>query len=102
MSSSPRETFRLGPLSTPRIWVGLWQLSSNAWGSASVAKIRQGMARHAALGYTAFGKPFFHISSAEMWLIFTRHGTSFLYFTLRLCSSICQGKFLACHLLTQH
>ena len=55
MSSPPRETFRLGSLSTPRIWTGLWQLSSNAWGSASVAKIRQGMARHAALGYTAFG-----------------------------------------------
>jgi hypothetical protein len=58
MSSSQRETFRLGPLTTPRLWTGLWQLSSNAWGSASVSKIRQGMARHAALGYTAFGRPF--------------------------------------------
>lgn len=58
MSSShlpPRETFRLGPFVTPRIWTGLWQLSSNAWGSASVSKIRHGMTRHAELGYTAFG-----------------------------------------------
>ncbi|KAF5378558.1 hypothetical protein D9615_007030 [Tricholomella constricta] len=48
------ETFRLGPFVTPRIWTGLWQLSSNAWGSASVSKVRQGMARHVELGYTAF------------------------------------------------
>lgn len=50
------ETFRLGPFTTPRLWTGLWQLSSNAWGSASVAKIQQGMSRHLQLGYTAFGK----------------------------------------------
>ena len=50
------ETCRLGPLTTPRIWTGLWQLSSNAWGSASVTKIRQGMARHVDLGYSTFGK----------------------------------------------
>ncbi|TFK32755.1 NADP-dependent oxidoreductase domain-containing protein [Crucibulum laeve] len=55
ISSSTRETFRLGPFVTPRIWTGLWQLSSNAWGSASVPKIRQGMARHVDMGYTAFG-----------------------------------------------
>ncbi|KAG5651800.1 hypothetical protein H0H81_007359 [Sphagnurus paluster] len=52
------ETFRLGPFITPRIWTGLWQLSSNAWGSASVSKIRQGMTRHVELGYTAFGELF--------------------------------------------
>jgi hypothetical protein len=36
------ELFRLGPFTVPRIWLGLWQLSSNAWGTASTAKIRQG------------------------------------------------------------
>ncbi|EDR02627.1 uncharacterized protein LACBIDRAFT_308315 [Laccaria bicolor S238N-H82] len=49
------ESFRLGPFVVPRVWTGLWQLSSNAWGSAPVAKVRQGMARHVRLGYTAFG-----------------------------------------------
>ncbi|KAF9462857.1 NADP-dependent oxidoreductase domain-containing protein [Collybia nuda] len=57
------ETFRLGPFMPPRIWTGLWQLSSNAWGSASVAKIRQGMARHLQHGYTTFAD---HYGSAEI------------------------------------
>jgi hypothetical protein len=52
----PKETFPLGPFTVPRIWVGLWQLSSNAWGSASAAKIRQAMARHIEMGYNAFGE----------------------------------------------
>jgi hypothetical protein len=51
-----RETFELGPFVVPRIWTGLWQLSSNAWGSASASKIRLGMSRHVELGYTAFGE----------------------------------------------
>ena len=54
-STCPSETFRLGPFNTPRIWTGLWQLSSNAWGSASVSKVRSGMARYVEMGYTAFG-----------------------------------------------
>jgi len=54
-SSSNMETFTIGPFTAPRLWTGLWQLSSNAWGSASVSKVRQGMARHVQLGYTAFG-----------------------------------------------
>ncbi|KAH7909488.1 NADP-dependent oxidoreductase domain-containing protein [Hygrophoropsis aurantiaca] len=63
--ASPRETFQLGPFTVPRLWTGLWQLSSNAWGSASAAKIRQGMARHAEMGYNAFGTPD-HYGSAEI------------------------------------
>jgi len=62
---SPRETFVLGPFIVPRIWVGLWQLSSNAWGSAPAARIRQGMARHAELGYSAFDMAD-HYGSAEI------------------------------------
>ena len=34
------ESFQLGPFIVPRIWTGLWQLSSNAWGSAPSPKIR--------------------------------------------------------------
>ncbi|KAH9003743.1 Aldo/keto reductase [Lactarius hatsudake] len=48
------ETFPLGPFHPPRLWVGLWQLSSTAWGSAPAAKIREAMARHVDQGYTAF------------------------------------------------
>ncbi|KAG1809199.1 uncharacterized protein BJ212DRAFT_1381081 [Suillus subaureus] len=54
--SQPKETFPLGPFTVSRVWVGLWQLSSNAWGSASAAKIRQAMARHNEMGYNAFGE----------------------------------------------
>jgi hypothetical protein len=51
------ETFPLGPFNPPRLWVGLWQLSSTAWGSAPASRIREAMARHVDQGYTAFGKP---------------------------------------------
>ncbi|EPQ55540.1 Aldo/keto reductase [Gloeophyllum trabeum ATCC 11539] len=57
------ETFQLGPLIAPRIWTGLWQLSSNAWGTAPASKIRREMARHAELGYVAFAD---HYGSAEI------------------------------------
>ncbi|KAF8956849.1 NADP-dependent oxidoreductase domain-containing protein [Flammula alnicola] len=52
-SPSARETFRLGPFVTPRIWIGF----------ASVSKIRDGMARHVEMGYTAFAD---HYGSAEI------------------------------------
>src|SRR5258708_11767942 len=75
----PKETFLLGPFTVPRVWVGLWQLSSNAWGSASAAKVRQAMARHVEMGYTSFGES--RISRSCVFLynyerhIFGRHGT---------------------------
>lgn len=55
-ATTTRETFQLGPFVVPRVWTGLWQLSSNAWGSAPASKVRQGMNRYVQLGYTAFGK----------------------------------------------
>ncbi|KAJ6494269.1 NADP-dependent oxidoreductase domain-containing protein [Mycena sanguinolenta] len=56
MSSTKHETFDLGPLKgIPRLWCGLWQLSSNAWGSAPVPRIRKCMGQHVDLGFTAFG-----------------------------------------------
>ena len=51
-----RETFRLGDRDLPRLFSGLWQLSSNSWGSAPAAKIRRQMAVFAENGYTAFGE----------------------------------------------
>ncbi|KAI0319410.1 Aldo/keto reductase [Amylostereum chailletii] len=63
MTSHTLETFQLGSLIVPRLWIGLWQLSSTAWGSASAAKIRQAMKRHVDHGYTAFAD---HYGSAEL------------------------------------
>ncbi|KAJ7759580.1 NADP-dependent oxidoreductase domain-containing protein [Mycena metata] len=60
---SAHETFQLGPFTAPRLWTGLWQLSSNAWGTASVPKVRQAMGRHVDRGYTAFAD---HYGSAEI------------------------------------
>ncbi|KZT00477.1 Aldo/keto reductase [Laetiporus sulphureus 93-53] len=53
-TTAPLETFCLGPFQVPRLFTGLWQLSSNAWGSASAPKVRRQMAHFAELGYTAF------------------------------------------------
>lgn len=50
------ETFHLGSFVLPRLFTGLWQLSSNSWGSAPAAKIRRQMADYAENGYTAFGR----------------------------------------------
>ncbi|KAJ7176170.1 Aldo keto reductase [Mycena crocata] len=63
MDPLAHETFKLGQFTVPRLWTGLWQLSSNAWGTASVSKIRQAMFRHVDLGYTAFAD---HYGPAEL------------------------------------
>ncbi|KAG1831696.1 NADP-dependent oxidoreductase domain-containing protein [Suillus subluteus] len=52
----PKETFSSRSFHCPSSMGSLWQLSSNAWGSASAAKIRQAMARHIEMGYNAFGE----------------------------------------------
>ncbi|KAJ7641040.1 Aldo keto reductase [Roridomyces roridus] len=59
------ETFQLGEFTVPRLWTGLWQLSSNAWGTAPVSKVRQAMRRHVDLGHTAFDMAD-HYGSAEI------------------------------------
>ena len=51
---------KLGPLLVPRLWVGLWQLSSNAWGTASASSIRRAMKLHVEEGYAAFGTVIFY------------------------------------------
>ena len=60
------ETFSLGSLTVPRLWNGLWQLSSNAWGSAPSHKIRRHMAQYAEQGYTAFGASLDTLSGAHV------------------------------------
>ncbi|KZV69427.1 Aldo/keto reductase [Peniophora sp. CONT] len=70
-SSAPREfdhtprleTFQLGSSTVPRLWVGLWQLSSTAWGSASASKVRNAMIHHIEQGYNAFAD---HYGPAEI------------------------------------
>ncbi|KAJ6589448.1 Aldo keto reductase [Mycena capillaripes] len=65
MQTDAHEKITLGEFTVPRLWTGLWQLSSNAWGTASVSKIRQAMGRHVDLGYTAFDMAD-HYGSAEL------------------------------------
>lgn len=40
----------------PRVWTGLWQLSSPAWGTAPAARIRREMRKHVDKGFIAFGQ----------------------------------------------
>lgn len=64
-TQAPLETFRLGRFTVPRLFNGLWQLSSNAWGSAPSPKIRRHMAQYAEQGYIAFDMAD-HYGSAEL------------------------------------
>ncbi|KAL2380633.1 hypothetical protein RJZ90_004470 [Blastomyces dermatitidis] len=48
------EYFQLGPFTVPRLFIGLWQLSSPAWGSASKSKILSQFQKHVDSGFTAF------------------------------------------------
>lgn len=48
------ETFTLNGRKLPRVFSGLWQLSSPAWGSAPTAKILSQFVKHVRGGFTAF------------------------------------------------
>lgn len=48
------ETFLLGDRRVPRLFCGLWQLSSPAWGTAPQSKIIQQFANYVNHGFTAF------------------------------------------------
>jgi len=50
------ETVQLGSLEVPRIFAGLWQFSSPAWGTASRTKINTDFRKHVDTGFTAYGK----------------------------------------------
>ena len=48
------ETFSMGHITLPRVFSGLWQLSSPAWGSSSVPKMLDQFGKHVQSGFTAF------------------------------------------------
>jgi hypothetical protein len=48
------ETFRLKNWTLPRIFSGLWQMSSPAWGAASVSQVTKQFHSHVQSGFTAF------------------------------------------------
>lgn len=70
------ETFRLGDSILPRIFSGLWQLSSPAWGSASASKINDQFNKHIQSGFTAFDMAD-HYGDAEV--IFGRFRASYFH-----------------------
>ena len=45
----------------PRVWNGLWQLSSSAFGSAPAHRVRDAMRLHMGKGLNAFGRHNTHI-----------------------------------------
>lgn len=49
-----KETFELGNKTLPRIFSGLWQMSSPAWGAAPTAKILDQFYKHVQGGFNAF------------------------------------------------
>ncbi|KAL6852085.1 Aldo/keto reductase [Trichoderma novae-zelandiae] len=49
-----RETILINGHKVPRIFSGLWQMSSPAWGAASSSKIVEQFSRHVRQGFTAF------------------------------------------------
>jgi len=53
-----------GFIDVPRVWTGLWQLSSPAWGTAPAARIRREMRKHVDKGFLAFDMAD-HYGSAE-------------------------------------
>jgi aryl-alcohol dehydrogenase-like predicted oxidoreductase len=53
-ASNSFETFKIKDIELPRLFAGLWQLSSPSWGSASQAQMLKQFAEYIAGGFTAF------------------------------------------------
>ncbi|KUJ17453.1 aldo/keto reductase-like protein [Mollisia scopiformis] len=53
-SASNIETMALGEAIVPRMFMGLWQFSSPAWGSASWSNIQKDFRKHADAGFVAY------------------------------------------------
>ncbi|KAL5338024.1 NADP-dependent oxidoreductase domain-containing protein [Aspergillus crustosus] len=70
------ETFTIDGIVLPRVFTGLWQLSSPAWGSASAPKIMEQFSSYVRSGFTAFDMAD-HYGDAE--LIFGRYRSSSPY-----------------------
>ncbi|KAK8857055.1 NADP-dependent oxidoreductase domain-containing protein [Apiospora arundinis] len=71
---SPLETFALSGRKLPRVFSGLWQLSSPAWGSAPTSKILSQFVTHVRSGFTVFDMAD-HYGDAE--LIFGRFRSAY-------------------------
>ncbi|KAF7558429.1 hypothetical protein G7046_g5726 [Stylonectria norvegica] len=71
-----KETFLLGSRKIPRIFSGLWQMSSPAWGTAPTSKIVDQISKHVQGGFTAFDMAD-HYGDAE--IIFGRFWSSYPY-----------------------
>ncbi|OTA07348.1 hypothetical protein A9Z42_0082530 [Trichoderma parareesei] len=69
-----RETFLLNGRRVPRIFSGLWQMSSPAWGAASSSKVIEQFSRHVQQGFTAFDMAD-HYGDAE--LVFGRFASMY-------------------------
>ncbi|KAH7007475.1 NADP-dependent oxidoreductase domain-containing protein [Ilyonectria destructans] len=69
-----QETFRLKDRQLPRIFSGLWQMSSPAWGAAPTSKIVSQFSKHVQGGFTAFDMAD-HYGDAEV--IFGRFRASY-------------------------
>ncbi|KAL4940477.1 hypothetical protein BDV06DRAFT_213453 [Aspergillus oleicola] len=70
------ETFTLNGITLSRLFTGLWQLSSPAWGSASRAKMMEQFSSYVSRGFTAFDMAD-HYGDAE--IIFGRYRSSSAY-----------------------
>ena len=82
-----QETFSLGTYTLPRIFSGLWQMSSPSWGSAPTSDIMNQFGKHVKSGFTAFDMAD-HYGDAE--LIFGRFRSQYphkqlLFAATKLC-----------------
>ena len=73
------ETVQLGSLKVPRLFIGLWQTSSPAWGTASASKIRKHFQKHVDAGFNTFGAYTMN-KLAEFWCISFGMAWPFLIF----------------------
>lgn len=83
-----RETFQLNGRRVPRIFSGLWQMSSPAWGAASTVKIVEQFSKHVQQGFTAFDMAD-HYGDAEIVFVCSIA----IHFRPSLCSYKLQGRF---------
>lgn len=83
-----QETFKLNGRNVPRIFSGLWQMSSPAWGAASTSKIVEQFSKHVQQGFTAFDMAD-HYGDAEVVFV----GSMASGFRYSLCLYRLQGRF---------
>ncbi|KAL5612978.1 hypothetical protein BROUX41_003944 [Berkeleyomyces rouxiae] len=86
-SQSAIETFSMGDKVLPRLFSGLWQLSSPSWGVASKAKIMAQFEYYANLGFTAFDMADHYGDAEIIYADFRRsyHSPQKLYAGTKFC-----------------